>query len=59
MPLFIRICSSLKVGQVGNQTASQGDKEGEIEKVQGDHSDDHHGFLTILNNFSLLVNQPG
>jgi hypothetical protein len=26
------------------------DEEGAIKKVPGDYSDDHHGFLTILDN---------
>jgi hypothetical protein len=44
------ICSSQEVGQMGDQTALQGDEEGAIENVPGDCSDDRRGFLTILNN---------
>jgi hypothetical protein len=53
--LFTRICHSQEVGQLSNQTALQGDEERVIQNMPSDHSDDCRGFLTILNNFSLLV----
>ncbi len=48
--LFTRICRFQEVGQLSNQTALQGDEEGAIQNVPGDHSDDRHSFLTILDN---------
>jgi hypothetical protein len=50
MTLFTRICSSQEVGQVSNQTALREDKEGAIQNVPGDHSDNRHGFFNILDN---------
>jgi hypothetical protein len=35
---------------VGDQTALRGDVEGVTENMPGDHSNDRHGFLTILDN---------
>jgi hypothetical protein len=35
---------------VGNQTALRGDEEGATENLQGDYSNDCHGFLTISDN---------
>ncbi len=39
-----------EVGQLSDQTALQGDEEGAIQNVPGDHSNDRHSFLTILDN---------
>ncbi len=39
-----------EVSQLSDQTALQGDEEGAIQNVPGDHSDDRHSFLTILDN---------
>jgi hypothetical protein len=39
-----------EVGQVGDQTALQENKEGAIQNMTGDLSDDRSGFLTILDN---------
>ncbi len=50
MVLFTRIGHYQEVSQLSNQTALQGDKEGAIQNVPGDHSDDRHSFLTILDN---------
>jgi hypothetical protein len=50
MPLFTTICCSQEVGQVGDQTALRENKEGAIQNLTGDLSDDRHGFLTILDN---------
>jgi hypothetical protein len=50
MPLLTRICGFQDVGQLSNQTAFRGDEEGTIQNVPGDHSDDHHSFLTISDN---------
>jgi hypothetical protein len=50
MPLFTTICRSQEVGQVSDQTALREDKEGVIQNVTGDLSDDRRGFLTILDN---------
>ncbi len=44
------ICRSQGVCQLSDQTALRGDKEGAIQNVIGDLSDDCHGFLTILDN---------
>ncbi len=40
-------CRFQEVGQLSNQTALQGDEEGVIQNVPGDHSNDRHSFLTI------------
>jgi hypothetical protein len=48
--LFTRICRFQEVGQLSDQTALQGDEDGVIQNVPGDHSDDRHSFLTILDN---------
>jgi hypothetical protein len=48
--LFTRICRFQEVGQLSDQTALQEDEEGVIQNVPGDHSDDLHSFLTILDN---------
>ncbi len=53
------ICSSQEVGQVSNQTALRGDKEGVIQNVPGDHSDDRCGFLTILDNVLTVGDSAG
>jgi hypothetical protein len=50
MPLFTTICRSQEVGQVGDQTSLQMNKEGAIQNMTGDLSDDRRGFLTILDN---------
>jgi hypothetical protein len=50
MPLFTTICCCQEVGQVNDQTALREDKEGAIQNVTGDHSDDRRSFLTILDN---------
>jgi hypothetical protein len=50
--------SKSQIGR-GNQTALQGDKEGAIENVQGDHSDDLRGFLTILDNLLTVGMSAG
>jgi hypothetical protein len=50
MPLFTRICHFQEVSQLSDQTALRGDEEGAIQNVPGDHSDDHHSFLTISDN---------
>ncbi len=57
-PLFTTICRSQEVGQVGDQTALRENEEGAIRNVTGDLSNDHRGFLTILDNVSLLVGRP-
>jgi hypothetical protein len=49
-PLFTRICRFQEVGQLSDQTALRGDKEGAIQNVPGNHSDDRHSFLTIWDN---------
>jgi hypothetical protein len=36
--------------QLSDKTALRGEEEGAIQNVPGDHSDDRHGFLTILDN---------
>jgi hypothetical protein len=54
--LFTRICRFQEVVQLSDQTALQGDEEGAIQNVSGDHSDDHQSFLTILDN---VVNVGG
>jgi hypothetical protein len=51
------ICRSQEVGS--DQTALRGDEEGAIQNVTGDLSDEHRGFLTILDNVPLLVDRPG
>jgi hypothetical protein len=56
--LFTTICRSQEVGQLSDQTALRGDKEGAIQNVTGDLSDDRRDFLTILNTVSLLVGWP-
>jgi hypothetical protein len=43
-------CRFQEVGQLSDQTALRGDDEGAIQNVPGDHSDDCHSFLTILDN---------
>jgi hypothetical protein len=48
--LFTRIGRFQDVGQLSDQTALRGDKEGAIQNVPGDHSDDRHSFLTISDN---------
>ncbi len=48
--LFTRICLFQEVGQLSDQTALKGDEEEAIQNVPGDHSDDRHSFLTILDN---------
>jgi hypothetical protein len=50
MPLFTRICRFQEVVQLSNQTTLQGDEEGAIQNVPGDHSDDRHSFFTISDN---------
>ncbi len=45
-----RICRFQEVGQLSDQTALQGDEEEAIQNVPGDHSDDRHSFLTIMDN---------
>jgi hypothetical protein len=59
MPLFTRICRSQEVGQVSDQTAFQGDEEGAIQNVPGDHSDDRSDFLTILANVLTVGGRLG
>jgi hypothetical protein len=54
-PLFSRICSSQEVGQVSNQTALQG----AIQNMPGDHSNDHLGFLTILDKVLTVSGSAG
>ncbi len=49
-PLFTTICRSQEVDHLSDQTALQGGKEGAIQNVPGDRSDDRSGFLTILDN---------
>jgi hypothetical protein len=49
-PLFTRICRFQEVSQLSDQTSLRGDEEGAIQNVPGDHSDDHHSFLTISDN---------
>jgi hypothetical protein len=46
--LFTRICRFQEVVQLSAQTSLQGDEEGAIQNVPGDHSDDRQSFLTIL-----------
>jgi hypothetical protein len=48
IPLFTGSEAFQEVRHVGNQTALLGDEEGAIENLWGNHSDDRHGFLTIL-----------
>jgi hypothetical protein len=48
--LFTRICRFQEVSQLSDQTALQGDEEGSIQNVPGNHSDDRHSFLTTLDN---------
>jgi hypothetical protein len=55
-PLFTRICRFQEVGQLSDQTALQGDEEGAIQNVPGDHSDDCHSFLTISD---IVLNVSG
>jgi hypothetical protein len=45
---FTTICHSQEVSQLSDQTALQEGEEGAIQNVTGDLSDDHRGFLTIL-----------
>jgi hypothetical protein len=49
-PLFTTICRSQEVCQLSDQTALQGVKEGAIQNMTGNLSDDRRGFLTILDN---------
>jgi hypothetical protein len=48
-----------EVGQVGNQTALRGDEERATENLQGNHSNDCHGFLTILDNILTVGESTG
>jgi hypothetical protein len=57
--LFTRICRFQEVGQLSNQTALQGDEEEAIQNVLGDHSDDRHSFLTILDNILNVGGSAG
>ncbi len=41
---------------MGDQTALQGDEEGAVENMQGDHSDDCSGLLPILD-YVLTVSE--
>jgi hypothetical protein len=60
MPLITRICLSQDVGQLsGDQTALQGDEEGAIQNVPGNHSDDRHRFLIILDNVLTVGGSAG
>jgi hypothetical protein len=59
MPLFTRICHFQEVGQLSDQTALQGDEEGAIQNVPGDHSDDRHSFLTIWDNILSVGGSAG
>ncbi len=53
-PFFTRICHSKEDSQLSDQTVLRGDKEGAIQNVPGDHSDDRPGFLTISDNVLIV-----
>ncbi len=57
--IFSRICRSQEVSQLSDQTALWGDKEGAIQNLPGDHSDDRHGFLTISDNVLIAGGSAG
>jgi hypothetical protein len=59
MPLFTRICCSWEVSKVSDQTAFQGDEEGVIQNMPGDHNDDRHDFLTFLGNVLTVGGRLG
>jgi hypothetical protein len=46
--LFTRICRFKEVIQLSAQTSLQGDEEGAIQNVPGDHSNDRQSFLDHL-----------
>jgi hypothetical protein len=52
-------CNSQNFGQVGEQTALREDEERVIVNMQGDHSDNHCGFLTILDNLLTVGQSAG
>ncbi len=57
--LFTRICRFQEVVQLSAQTSLQGDEEGAIQNVPGDHSDDRQSFLTSWTMSSMLMGRPG
>ncbi len=44
---------------MGDQTALQGDEEGAVENMQGDHSDDRSGLLPILDYVLTVSDSAG